>query len=43
LFAFAFTTAALMATVHRHELGYRTLKIAGIAAGAALVIDIYTW
>lgn len=43
IFAFAFTTAALLATVHRHQPGHRTLKIAGIAAAAALVMDIYTW
>ncbi len=43
IFAFAFTAAALLATVHRHQPGFRTLKIAGIAATAALVMDIYTW
>lgn len=43
IFALAFATAALLATVHRHEPGHRTLKIAGIAAVAALLMDIYTW
>ena len=43
IFAFAFATAALLATVHRQEPGHRSLKIAGIAAAAALVMDIYTW
>lgn len=43
MFSFAFASAMLLASVHRNEPGRRTLKIAGIAAGAALVMDIYTW
>ena len=43
VFAFAFATAALLATVRRHEPGHRTLKLAGIAAAAALVMDVYAW
>jgi hypothetical protein len=43
VFAFAFVAAALLATVHRNEPGHRTLKVAGIAAAAALVMDIYSW
>jgi hypothetical protein len=43
VFAFAFAAAALLATVNRNEPGHRTLKIAAIAAAAALVMDIYTW
>ena len=43
VFAFAFAAAALLATVHRHEPGHRTLKLAGITSAAALVIDVYGW
>lgn len=43
VFSFAFATAILLATTHRNQPGHRTLKIAAIAAGAALVMDIYTW
>jgi hypothetical protein len=43
LFSFAVATALLLATTHRNEVGHRTLKIAGIASTAALLIDIYTW
>ena len=43
VFAFAAATLLLVATVHRNEPGRRTLKIAGIAALAALIMDIYTW
>ena len=40
---FAFAAAVLLATVHRNEPGHRTLRVAAIAAGAALVMDVYTW
>ena len=43
IFAFAFTTTALLATISRHQPGHRTLKIAGIAAIAAFLMDVYTW
>ena len=43
VFSFAAATILLLVTVHRHEPGRRTLKIAGIAALAALLMDIYTW
>ena len=43
IFSFAATTALLLATIHRNEPGHRTLKIAGITALAALVMDVYTW
>lgn len=43
VFAFATATLLLLATVHRNEPRYRTLKAAGIAAFAALIMDIYTW
>jgi hypothetical protein len=43
VFAFAFATVALLATVHRNTPGHRTLKVAGIAASAAFLIDVYTW
>jgi hypothetical protein len=43
VFSFAAATLLLLATVHRNESGRRTLKIAGIAALAALLMDIYTW
>ena len=43
VFAFATATLLLLATVHRNEPGHRTLKVAGIAALAALIMDIYTW
>ena len=43
VFSFATTTLVLLATLHRDQPGRRTLKIAGIAALAALVMDIYTW
>jgi hypothetical protein len=43
IFCFAVTTFALLATVHRREPGLRTLKVAGIAAAAAFVMDVYTW
>lgn len=43
VFAFAFAAAALLATVNRNQPGHRTLKVAGIAGVAALVMDIYTW
>lgn len=43
IFALAMTTVLLLATVQRNEPGHRTLKIAGIAAGAAFLIDVYTW
>lgn len=43
VFAFATATLLLLATVHRNEPGRRTLKITGIAALAALIMDIYTW
>lgn len=43
VFAFAAATLLLLATVHRNEAGRRTLKVAGIAALAALIMDIYTW
>jgi hypothetical protein len=43
VFAFACATAALLATISRSEPGHRTLKIAGIAAAAALVMDVYIW
>lgn len=43
VFAFAAATFLLLATVHRNEPGRRTLKVAGIAGIAALIMDIYTW
>lgn len=43
VFAFAFTTAALLSSVHRDQPGHRTLKVAGVAAMTALIIDVYTW
>ena len=43
VFAFAFTTLLLLATAMRAEPGIRTLKIAGIAAAAACVVDVYFW
>ncbi len=43
VFSFAAAALLLLATVHRNESGRRTLKIAGIASLAALVMDIYTW
>jgi Family of unknown function (DUF6518) len=43
IFAFAFATFALLATVHRSTPGHRTLKVAGIAAAAAFLIDVYAW
>ena len=43
VFAFAFAALVLLATTGRTRPGARTLKIAGIAALAALVMDIYTW
>ncbi|MBI4883674.1 MAG: hypothetical protein HY826_06420 [Actinobacteria bacterium] len=43
VFAFAFAACALLATTERDEPGRRTLRIAGIAALAAFVMDVYTW
>ena len=43
VFSFAAAALLLLATVHRTEPGQRTLKVAGIAATAALLVDIYTW
>ncbi len=43
IFSFAFATALLLATTHRHQPGHRTLKFAATAAAAALVMDVYTW
>ena len=43
IFAFAFTTAALLATTMRTAHGLRTLKTAGIAAATTCIIDIYFW
>ena len=43
VFSFAFAAALLLATTHRDQPGRRTLKIAGIAAAAAFVMDVYTW
>jgi hypothetical protein len=43
IFALAFAAVALTATVHRNEPGHRTLKVAGIAAVAAFLTDVYTW
>ena len=43
IFSFAFAAALLLATSHRNQPGHRTLKIAAIAAAAALILDIYTW
>lgn len=43
IFAFAFATVALIATIHRNEPGHHTLKVAGIAAVAAFLMDLYTW
>jgi hypothetical protein len=43
VFAFGFATAGLLATVNRNQPGHRTLRFAGIASVAALVMDIYTW
>lgn len=42
VFAFACSTAILLATMHRHQPGDRTLKVAGISA-SAFVVDVYTW
>ena len=43
VFSFALATGMLLATIHRDQPGRRTLKVAGIAALAALIVDIYTW
>jgi hypothetical protein len=43
VFSFAFAAAVLLATAHRNEPGHRTLKIAGVAAFAAIMMDVYTW
>jgi hypothetical protein len=43
VFSFAATSLVLLATTHRNQPGRRTLKIAGIATLAALIMDIYTW
>ena len=43
VFVFAFAAVLLLATVMRAEPGIRTLKVAGIAAAAACVVDIYFW
>ena len=43
IFAFAAIALALLATVHRNEPGNRTLKVAGIASIAVLLVDIFTW
>jgi hypothetical protein len=43
VFSFAAVALLLMATTHRGEPGRHTLKVAGIASLAALVIDIYSW
>lgn len=43
IFALAIATTLLLATVHRYPPGHRTLKIAGIAAAAAFILDVYTW
>ena len=43
IFAFAAITLVLLASVHRNEPGHRTLKVAGIASIAVLLVDIYTW
>ena len=42
-FAFAFAAGLLLATVLRRQPGSRTLHVAGLAAIAALIMDIYTW
>ena len=43
VFAFTTITAVLLATIHRNQPGHRTLKIAGTATTAVLILDIYTW
>lgn len=43
IFSFAFAAATLLATTLAHDPGRRTLKVAAIAAVAALVMDVYTW
>jgi hypothetical protein len=43
IFSFAFATALLLATTQRNQPGHNTLKVAGIAAAAALIMDIYAW
>jgi Family of unknown function (DUF6518) len=43
VFSFAFAAAIMLATTHRDEPGRRTLKVASVAALAALVMDVYTW
>ncbi len=43
IFSFAFAAAFLLATTCRNQPGHRSLKIAGITATAALIMDIYTW
>ena len=43
VFAFAAIAAVLLATINRSEPGHRTLKVAGLATAAVLIMDIYTW
>ena len=43
MFCFASVTLLLLATVHREKPGRATLKVALIAAGLALLFDIYIW
>jgi hypothetical protein len=43
VFSFATLTLILLATTGRDQPGHRTLKTAGIASIAALLMDIYTW
>lgn len=43
VFSFAAISLVLLATLHRDQAGRRTLKIAGIATLAVIVMDIYTW
>jgi hypothetical protein len=43
VFAFAFATGVLLVTTQRDLPGRGTFKVAGIAAAAALIMDIYTW
>ena len=43
IFAFATIALTLLASAHRNQPGHRTLKVAGIASIAVLLLDVYTW
>lgn len=43
IFSFGAAALTLMATTHRNEPGRHTLKVAGLAALTAFLIDVYFW